>query len=461
MRWDHLLRPLAAAVILALAWPSLVSAAPHGSSLEVDVGLFYDELAPYGRWYEVDDYGWVWRPRVSTGWRPYTVGQWVWTDEYGWIWTSAEPYSWAVYHYGRWDWDPELGWFWVPGYDWAPAWVSFRSGGGYVGWAPLSPRVHWDVGVGFRVGGVQLDAYVSPRHYCFVDERSFLDRDIGRRAFPVSRNVTIINVTQNITNYDVSGGRVRNRSLSVDRVERFTRRAVPRVRAADVNSVREVRNARLRGDRVEVFRPVVRRDADRLQVERRPPDGRRLGRAIAQGSRTEPQASSRVLEERRQAEDRREIDGRREAEYERQKARQREAERAQPVERQREDERRRLAERARRAEQQRAAERQRELDRQREADRREQERRVARVREEREEQRRELEKRQQREREAIETRHRQEIRRPSRDPREDLDRRHSQEHRAVDERGQDSKKKDARKREREKDRSKERPPSGR
>ena len=31
------------------------------------------------------------------------------------------------------------GWVWVPGYTWAPAWVSWRYGDGYAGWAPLPP----------------------------------------------------------------------------------------------------------------------------------------------------------------------------------------------------------------------------------------------------------------------------------------------------------------------------------
>jgi len=31
------------------------------------------------------------------------------------------------------------GWLWIPGSDWGPAWVSWRSGEGYYGWAPLGP----------------------------------------------------------------------------------------------------------------------------------------------------------------------------------------------------------------------------------------------------------------------------------------------------------------------------------
>ena len=78
-------------------------------------------------------------PDRSENWRPYTVGHWVYTDEYGWYWHSYEPFAWAVYHYGRWGYDPSYGWFWVPGDTWAPAWVEWRYGDRYVGWAPAGP----------------------------------------------------------------------------------------------------------------------------------------------------------------------------------------------------------------------------------------------------------------------------------------------------------------------------------
>ncbi len=62
----------------------------------------------------------------------------VWTDD-GWFWDSEEPWAWATYHYGRWTYDPALGWIWVPGYEWAPAWVTWHYGIDVVGWAPLWP----------------------------------------------------------------------------------------------------------------------------------------------------------------------------------------------------------------------------------------------------------------------------------------------------------------------------------
>ena len=121
-----------------------VAEAPYGVAVEeeapADVNLqtFQAPLGGYGDWQQVGSYGTVWRPRVSAGWRPYYYGRWEWTTE-GWLWVSDEPFGWATYHYGRWSWDRGMGWFWVPGYQWAPAWVSWRYGDDAVGWAPLAP----------------------------------------------------------------------------------------------------------------------------------------------------------------------------------------------------------------------------------------------------------------------------------------------------------------------------------
>jgi len=101
---------------------------------------FHAPLAPHGVWVDVGPYGRCWRPaHVAVSWRPYCYGHWVWTD-CGWFWESDEPWAWACYHYGWWVEDPAYGWVWVPGVEWAPAWVTWRVGGGYCGWAPLPPR---------------------------------------------------------------------------------------------------------------------------------------------------------------------------------------------------------------------------------------------------------------------------------------------------------------------------------
>ncbi len=140
------------------------------ASVEIHAAADFDEpLAADGVWLKVGSYGRCWRPRrVARDWRPYCEGHWVWTD-CGWYWASDEPWGWACYHYGSWAEDPVYGWFWVPDIEWAPAWVEWRAGAGFVGWAPRAPR-------GLSVG---------PELFVFVDVNHFHD--------PIRRSTVVVN----------------------------------------------------------------------------------------------------------------------------------------------------------------------------------------------------------------------------------------------------------------------------
>lgn len=111
------------------------------ADVAVEVGVFYDSLAPYGDWIYLSEYGlWVWRPvGLWYGWQPYTYGRWEWSEEYGWIWISNFEWGWAPFHYGRWFFHNEFGWVWVPGTIWRPHWVVWYYSGHYVGWYPYCP----------------------------------------------------------------------------------------------------------------------------------------------------------------------------------------------------------------------------------------------------------------------------------------------------------------------------------
>ncbi|MFI5166830.1 MAG: DUF6600 domain-containing protein [Thermoanaerobaculales bacterium] len=208
---------------------------PPDQGGEVSLGVFYDSLAPYGSWVTISSYGQVWVPRVEPYWRPYTTGHWAYTDD-GWLWVADETWGWAPFHYGRWFFDVEYGWAWVPGTVWAPAWVAWRYGGGHIGWAPIPPQVRWEAGFGFRAGAVDFDAVIAPQHWCFVDER-YVTAPVLREYFvPPARNVTIINVTTNVTNYTVINNRIVNRGVDVQHVEQVTRQSVPRYHLAEANA---------------------------------------------------------------------------------------------------------------------------------------------------------------------------------------------------------------------------------
>jgi hypothetical protein len=232
---------------------------PSGRT-SVDLGFFYDDLAPYGNWIERPSHGWVWTPRaVSTSWRPYQDGHWVWTDD-GWVWISDEPYGWATYHYGRWYDDPEIGWSWVPGDQWGPSWVSWQAGADYVGWAPLPPGVS----VSVSSGGYGGYAYgIAPEDYLFVPERDFLSPRIATYVVPRARIGGFWGQTRNYTNYRFNGGRVFNQGVPVDRFQRFGRQ-VPRYQVADLGGADFKRyrgGARIQGNRLAMFRPQVQKAA--------------------------------------------------------------------------------------------------------------------------------------------------------------------------------------------------------
>jgi hypothetical protein len=135
--------------------------------------FFHDDLAPYGRWIEHPAYGVVWVPESGhPDWHPYWDGRWVWTADYGWYWHSHEPYGWATYHYGRWVLTSDYGWVWVPDTVWGPAWVEWRYGGGYAGWAPMPPPERQE-----KKGGA-----VEARAWVFVPAGNVTKGDMQRAA---------------------------------------------------------------------------------------------------------------------------------------------------------------------------------------------------------------------------------------------------------------------------------------
>src|SRR6218665_3690528 len=118
---------------------------------DVSLQTFYDELSPYGTWIQDPQYGYVWRPDVDqSDFRPYySNGRWAMT-EYGNTWVSNYDWGWAPFHYGRWVINGYRQWIWLPDTNWGPAWVDWRSGDGYYGWAPMAPSISINLSFGRR-----------------------------------------------------------------------------------------------------------------------------------------------------------------------------------------------------------------------------------------------------------------------------------------------------------------------
>jgi hypothetical protein len=228
----------------------------NGSSA-VSIDVFVDQLSPYGRWITSPSYGQVWICNEA-GFVPYySNGHWVYTH-LGWTWVSSYNWGWAPFHYGRWAYDPFYGWMWVPGYEWGPAWVGWRTGGDYYGWAPLAPGIN--ISLGFSWGN-----YMPADRWCFVPRRYIANPHFNHYVVDRGRNLTIINNTTIIKNTNVYRNTKYIVGPSRTEVERFTGNRINTVR---INNDTRPGNTRMVDNRtIGMYRPQIKKD-DRLTPER-------------------------------------------------------------------------------------------------------------------------------------------------------------------------------------------------
>lgn len=254
---------LGAALVVALPLADR-GATAHAQS--VTFAYFQTSLAPHGRWVVAGSYGEVWVPAgVPVGWQPYTAGRWEYTD-YGWTWISFDPWGDIPYRYGTWTRIRHHGWVWIPGYVWAPAWVTWRYSDAHIGWAPVPPSL-----VITAIGYAGPPVVVERDYFVFVPATRFVRVDVRSARIPRERNVTIIRETRAVTHFRVEGNTVRNTALPIAHVERVSR---ARIERADINVV-NTRPARIettstrRGERFAVAGPRERKTA-RLEEKSAP-----------------------------------------------------------------------------------------------------------------------------------------------------------------------------------------------
>lgn len=185
----------------------------------MDGNMYQRDLEPLGQWVVVAEYGTCWRPHhMAADWQPYTVGHWVYT-QYGWTWASDEAWGRITYHYGSWVLTRQHGWVWVPGRVWAPAWVAWRMGDGYIGWAPLPPEA---TGRSIQARDRFIDR-IPPSQFCFVEEHRITSEQIHRHLIPHDRTVVIAAHTRDVTRIEIDHHRAfNNRSLDTREVQRST-----------------------------------------------------------------------------------------------------------------------------------------------------------------------------------------------------------------------------------------------
>lgn len=233
---------LAALTLLSLTFVSVSAEKARAQDIEVSYQNFYDQLAPYGQWVNDPAFGDVFVPNVPMGFRPYASdGYWAMTDQ-GNMWMSNEPWAWACYHYGRWTYNGYYGWIWIPGYQWAPSWVSWRYGGGYCGWAPMGP--------GYNVGGV----YNYPDNYWVFVTPDYLYRPNVYEYYGHEAPGIYLGRTSYITETYGGGGGRYYYGPSREMIERETHQPI---QVYHIASASRPGVAQIGGNQLTVYRPAV------------------------------------------------------------------------------------------------------------------------------------------------------------------------------------------------------------
>jgi hypothetical protein len=274
-------------IVAAMAVMMIAGTTKKSTAQDISVSyqMFYDNLAPYGQWIYDPDYGNVWVPNEGGDFRPYgSRGYWVMTD-YGNTWVSDDPWGWAVYHYGRWTFNPYYGWVWIPGYEWAPAWVTWRFGGGYCGWAPLGP--------GVQVG---MSYYAPDSWWIFMGPNYMYQRNCIRYWWGPQYNVNYIHRTTIINNYYMDNNtRVRyNYGPRAEVIQQVTGRPVQVYRVSQMNRPGAPGVGR---NTVSIYRPNV----DRVTINNsRPSQVMQAPRPVGRGQGAAEYGSDRQPEFRQQ-----------------------------------------------------------------------------------------------------------------------------------------------------------------
>jgi len=247
------------------------SAAVAPPTDDQNISFFYQSLYPYGNWLNIDGQ-WCWQPTaasVSPDWAPYCRhGHWVWSD-WGWCWESDYSWGWAPFHYGRWFRHPQNGWCWVPDAQWGPAWVSWRTGDDYCGWAPLPPRTRFERdGFYFRDArvGADFEFNLTAGDYFFLPKGNFCDPHPWVHIVPSIRAGEVYDRTVFEKNaYRFDNDHVFNGGPPVDDISRASHRDIRPV-TIEQNNVRPgepIPRGMRQGGRLVIYKPTISPQAPR------------------------------------------------------------------------------------------------------------------------------------------------------------------------------------------------------
>ena len=246
--------------------PTAVSPVTAPPPEEQNISFFYSALYPYGTWVYLDG-NWCWQPNatvIDDDWAPYcNHGRWVLTD-YGWTWASNYTWGWAPFHYGRWFRRDTYGWLWLPDNEWGPAWVVWRTGPDYCGWAPMPPRGRFVPRQGFYFGTARVsgDAEfgLSFSDFSFVPIEHFHDRHPSAHIVPPSHAEDIYKRTVFERNgYSFVNNHLVNEGVPVPAVEKGTRtRITPFVLTEErLRPGEQIRNSTYSENKLTMYKPSI------------------------------------------------------------------------------------------------------------------------------------------------------------------------------------------------------------
>jgi hypothetical protein len=247
------------------------SAAVAPPADDQNISFFYQALYPYGNWLNIDGQ-WCWQPTaasISPDWAPYCRhGHWVWSD-WGWCWESDYSWGWAPFHYGRWFRHPTNGWCWVPDAQWGPAWVAWRTGDDYCGWAPLPPGSRFERdGFYFRNAhvGIGFDFNLTARDYFFLPNGNFCDPHPWVHIVPAIRAGDAYNRTNFEKDaYRFDNDHIFNGGPHIDDISRAAHREIRPI-AIQENNVRPgepIPRNMTRDGRLVIYKPAISPQAPR------------------------------------------------------------------------------------------------------------------------------------------------------------------------------------------------------
>ncbi len=156
-------------------------------------------LSQFGSFVQDQLYGEVWIPSVTPqGWHPYEACHWVNTQKYGWYYDDDTPWGAIIHHYGRWMHTDQIGWFWVPGNEFSPGWVVWRTSPEWIGWAPMLPDE--------AIKRISADEFNNGGFWTFMKVQNFNSGCTGSSVAPAQRIPVLLQETQYVTELEYVEG---------------------------------------------------------------------------------------------------------------------------------------------------------------------------------------------------------------------------------------------------------------